>query len=80
MGKTLINSGVLGCVPQVDVLTLEPAGTQNVTVSADLVSKEINKWRPLSCALIEYDSCPCKKRKLNTERNPRNGCTQGRGK
>ena len=44
------------------------------------VSKEINKWRPLSCALIEYDSCPCKKRKLNIERNPRNGCTQGKGK
>ena len=31
----------------------------------------------LSCALIEYDSRPCRKRKLKAERSPRNGCTRG---
>ena len=50
-----------------------------MTISADRVFKEINKLRPLSCALIQYNSCACKKRKLNTERNPRNGCTQRKG-
>ena len=50
-----------------------------MAVSTDRVFKEVNKLRPLSCALIQYDSCPCKKRKLNTERNPRDGCTQRKG-
>ena len=47
-----------------------------MTVPADRVFKETNNLRPVSCALIHYDSCPCKKRKLNTERNPRDGCPQ----
>ena len=34
------------------------------------VFKEINKLRPLSCALIQCDSCPCKKRKLTQKETP----------
>ena len=41
-----------------------------MTVSADRVFKEMNILRPLSCALIQCDSCPCKKRKLTQKDTP----------
>lgn len=75
----MINSEGLGCVPTgrcVDVLTCRDSECDCIC----RVFKEINKLRPSSCALIQYDPCPSVKRTLNTARNLGEGCTQRTGR